>query len=664
MDDFDYMEEIVSEFVIEASELLEQLETDLITLEANPNDPDLLNQIFRAAHTIKGTSGFLGFDKMSRLTHAAEDILNKLRKGAIAVNSDLTDAILASVDMLRTMLETIKETGKEGEVDVDSLIERIRQLNTASADAPAKSEAPQSENKSPEKEKPVVAADAPPEVDKQTPEKAAVNDADVPAIQPAASPEREEKAAPQEDEKSAAAEKKEKPQEPPAPAPAQATDQHKESATAVSPPEPTAKEAEAPLAAETEKSEESDAGTAAKVAMNDADAPQKQTEETTPAAAKTVSPPPPAAPAKSSASAPQCATTGRVEKKPAQTVRVPVDRLDDLMNLVGELVLARNRLNQITSYFESSISKANFESHIQGGDAEEHRSNFVASQERYLTMLMETNSLIGLITSELQMAVLQTRMLPIDTLFCKIPRMVRDISKETGREVDLMLEGGDTELDKSVIEELGGPLTHLIRNSLDHGIEPPDVREQLGKPRKGKLRLFAYQEGNHIIIGIEDDGAGIDPEKIKAIAVERGVITEGEAARMNEREAINLIFRPGFSTKKKVTSVSGRGVGMDVVKTNVMRLNGMIEVISKKGKGSTFLLKLPLTLAIIQGLVVRVSDEVLVIPIVSVLETVKVRMDQFHQVGSQQVIQLREQVIPVIDLAKFFHLNQDNEKRQ
>jgi two-component system chemotaxis sensor kinase CheA len=321
------------------------------------------------------------------------------------------------------------------------------------------------------------------------------------------------------------------------------------------------------------------------------------------------------------------------------TVRVDVKRLDDLMNQVGELVLERNRMIQLNQ-------------DLQQGDAERHDFN---EEFGKLTKRM------SFVTSELQMQVLKMRMIPVDKVFKKFPRIVRSLARDMGKEVDLQIFGEETELDRSVVDEIGDPLIHLIRNAMDHGLETPDERVDAGKPRVGTLILAAVHEGNQIIISIKDDGRGIDTDRVGRKAVEKGLVTEDQLAAMSQRELFDLIFLPGFSTKEKASDLSGRGVGMDVVKTNIKKLNGLVEIKSEKGMGSEFILRLPLTLAIIQSLLVEVEGEIYSIPLSSVLETLRVEQSMFHMVGGQEVLKLRESVLPLMRLQRKFNVQKRHE---
>ena len=322
------------------------------------------------------------------------------------------------------------------------------------------------------------------------------------------------------------------------------------------------------------------------------------------------------------------------------TVRVDVKRLDDLMNQVGELVLERNRMIQINQ-------------NLQQGDV-----NKVDFNEEFSKLTKRMN----FVTSELQMQVLKMRMLPVEKVFKKFPRIVRSMARDLGKEVDLQIFGEETELDRSVVDEIGDPLIHLIRNAMDHGLETPDERIAVGKSRVGTLVLAAVHEGNQIIISIKDDGRGIDTDRVGRKAVEKGLISEEQLGAMSQRELFDLIFLPGFSTKEKASDLSGRGVGMDVVKTNIKKLNGLIEIKSEKGLGSEFILRLPLTLAIIQSLLVEVEGEIYSIPLSSVLETLRVDQRQFHLIGGQEVLKLRDMVLPLMRLQKIFNVQQHYEQ--
>jgi two-component system, chemotaxis family, sensor kinase CheA len=313
------------------------------------------------------------------------------------------------------------------------------------------------------------------------------------------------------------------------------------------------------------------------------------------------------------------------------TVRVDVKRLDDLMNQVGELVLERNRMIQLHGDYQLGIDPTTF------GD------DFGKLSKR-----------MNFVTSELQMQVLKMRMLPVEKVFKKFPRIVRNLARDLGKEVELQILGEETELDRSVVDEIGDPLIHLIRNALDHGLETPEQRLSAGKSRGGTVVLSAAHEGNQIVISIKDDGRGIDPDRISRKAIEKGLITEEQLVSMGTGDILDLLFLPGFSTKEQATDLSGRGVGMDVVRTNIRKLNGMIEIKNDLGRGSEFILKLPLTLAIIQSLLVEVEREVYSIPLASVIETMRVSKKEFHLMGGQEVLKLRDSVLPLMRLQRVF----------
>ena len=491
------MAEILESFNIETKEIMEKLGQELLELEKSPGDAELHNSIFRAVHTIKGTSSFLGFEQLTALAHKSEDVLNKVRKGDLAVTTEGMDVLVEAYDMLKLLLQRIAEKNAE-RVDLTTIVAKLESLAEGS-------------------------------VGGATP--------DTPVELPAA------------------------------PAVAEGTG---------------SRQSASPLVRES-------------------------------------NPPP--------------ASSGALHhaKIVDSTIRVDVTRLDGLMNLVGELVLGRNRLSQIA---------------FQLG--EQHEDVAVAKD------LAETSSQIDFLTTELQMAVMKTRMVPIAKVFNKLPRLIRDLCKEMGKEIDLQITGEETELDKSIIEELNDPLVHIIRNAADHGVELPGERREKGKPEKGVVKVKAEHVGNNIVISIRDDGKGMDPEKLKLKGIEKGLITEEKAREMSKQEAFNLIFAPGFSTALKVTNVSGRGVGMDVVRTNISKLKGIIEIESGVGLGSAFVIKLPLTLAIIQGLLVEANNEIFAIPLGSVLEVVRARQEDMSTINGHEVIRLRNAVLPLARISEVY----------
>lgn len=615
MDEF---QEILQDFLVESFELIEQLDQDLVELESRPDDLDLLNRIFRVAHTIKGASSFLNFDVLTHLTHHMENILNLARHGELVIDPNVMDVILESIDLMKALLHQIRDTGVDGGLDVSGCVARLDAAASGDS-APAVEAAPAV---APE---PVVSA-AP--VMEDEPDYSGMSEADVEAeIERLLAVRQAEDAA-----KRAA-------KSPSAESPA-STDEEPDY-TGMSDAEVEA-EIERLLAV---RQAEDAAKRASKSSSESASAPK----------AETPPPPPPqpvATPQPEPVAAPKPAAAVAAAPKPAprapakddgeggkggaaveQTIRVDVKRLDHLMNLIGELVLGKNRLIKIND------------------DVEERYEG-----EAFLEELNQVVSIVSLVTTDLQIAVMKTRMLPIGKVFNKFPRMIRDLSRELNKKIELEITGEETELDKSIVEEIGDPLVHIIRNSCDHGIETPEKRQAGGKPETGTIQLKAYHEGNHIVIQIIDDGKGLDSDMLKTKAMEKGLITEKEADTMSDKEAYGLIFRPGFSTAAQVTSVSGRGVGMDVVKTNIEKLNGMIDIDSEVGSGTSMKLKIPLTLAIIQALLVGVQEEYYAIPLASVLETVRISKDEIYTVENRSVMRLRDEVLSLVHIGDIFEV--------
>ncbi len=580
----DDLQEIMEDFLIEAFEMNEQLDQDLVELEHNPEDLDLLNRIFRVAHTIKGSSSFLNLNILTHLTHNMEDVLNRARKGEIKITPDIMDVVLRSIDLMKTLLVTIRDTGSDTnngkENEIEEAVKQLQAITSQNLEGAKETsgtkEAPKEENKEEAKEE-----------NKEN--KAKAPTAENPASDNPLADE------PDLDYANMSAE-----------------------------------EVEAEIERLLNKRQEADKE---RRAQKKQEAKPKQEIAPTKEAPKTETPKAPKTETKAKAKA-----DSEENKAPSigveQTVRVDVRRLDHLMNLIGELVLGKNRLIRIYS------------------DVEERYDG-----EKFLEELNQVVSSISAVTTDLQLAVMKTRMQPVGKVFNKFPRMVRDLSRELGKSIELIIEGEETELDKSIVEEIGDPLIHIIRNSCDHGIEPLEERRRLNKPETGKVQLSAYNEGNHIVIKISDDGKGLDPVMLKEKAIEKGVISERDAEGMSDREAFNLIFKPGFSTAKVVSNVSGRGVGMDVVKTNIEKLNGIIEIDSEVGVGTTQKLKIPLTLAIIQALLVGVQEEYYAIPLSSVLETVRISQDEIYTVDGKSVLRLRDEVLSLVRLSDIFKVD-------
>ncbi|MGL2340626.1 chemotaxis histidine kinase/response regulator CheAY2 [Helicobacter pylori] len=579
----DDLQEIMEDFLIEAFEMNEQLDQDLVELEHNPEDLDLLNRIFRVAHTIKGSSSFLNLNILTHLTHNMEDVLNRARKGEIKITPDIMDVVLRSIDLMKTLLVTIRDTGSDTNNGKENEIEEaVKQLQAITSQNLEGAKETSGTKETPKKIKE--------EIKEKTKEEVKANKAPT-----AENPASDNPLADEPDLDYA---------------------------------NMSAEEVEAEIERLLNKRQEADK-------ERRAQKKQEAKQEVTPTkeAPKTETPKAPKTETKAKAKA-----DTEENKAPSigveQTVRVDVRRLDHLMNLIGELVLGKNRLIRIYS------------------DVEERYDG-----EKFLEELNQVVSSISAVTTDLQLAVMKTRMQPVGKVFNKFPRMVRDLSRELGKSIELIIEGEETELDKSIVEEIGDPLIHIIRNSCDHGIEPLEERRRLNKPETGKVQLSAYNEGNHIVIKISDDGKGLDPVMLKEKAVEKGVISERDAEGMSDREAFNLIFKPGFSTAKVVSNVSGRGVGMDVVKTNIEKLNGIIEIDSEVGVGTTQKLKIPLTLAIIQALLVGVQEEYYAIPLSSVLETVRISQDEIYTVDGKSVLRLRDEVLSLVRLSDIFKVD-------
>ncbi len=543
----DDMKEITEDFLVEAFELIDKMDQDLVELENNPDDLELLNSIFRVAHTVKGSSSFLNFSVLTELTHHMEDVLNKARKDELKITPEIMDVILESVDMMKALLENIRDEGTdECGIDITDICKRFDAISNGESLESNENNGENSNTPSDEQ------------------------------------PQEEHSILEQKDL-------------------SELTDEEVEA------------EIQRLLAQKQKEKEQKKKKSQNKPQKQD----KKEIKNTKPNPLK-----------------PKNKETNKEKKNssaPEQTIRVEVSRLDSLMNLIGELVLGKNRLLKIYD------------------DVEERYEG-----EKFLEELNQVVSSISLVTTDLQIAVMKTRMLPISKVFNKFPRLVRDLSRELNKEIELIMSGEETELDKSIIEEIGDPLVHMIRNSCDHGIESPEERKQKGKDPKGKVYLKAYNEGNQIVIEIKDDGAGMDPEFLKMKALDKGIVSEKEVENMSDKEAYGLIFKPGFSTAAKVTGVSGRGVGMDVVKTNIEKLNGIIDIESTLGEGTTFKLKIPLTLAIMQALLVSVQEEFFAIPLSSVLETVRIKLDEIYTIDGKNVLKLRDEVLPLARLSDMF----------
>jgi two-component system chemotaxis sensor kinase CheA len=540
----DELKEILNEFLAEAQEMIELLDQRFISLESDPNNRAMLDEIFRAMHSMKGSGAFLGFTRLVDVAHRAENILNKLRQGEMAVTPNVINVVLEAVDVVKLLMADIRESGTDTHVQVDAISTKLDEILSSTEGAPGESVAIPTVAVSDTAGVPEPAQDAPPS-----------KLGEILIQEGSASKEQVLEALEQQERKLPLG------------------------------------EILVQSGVITERTLES--------------ALQKQ-----------------AKPAKAG--------------EDDQTIRVETSRLDSVMNLVGELVLGRNRLMKL------------------GGGLEQSYEN-----EPLVRGLTETLAQLNLVTTDLQLAVMKTRMLPIRKVLAKFPRMVSDLSQKLNKQVRLELHGEETELDKSVADEVGDPLVHIVRNAIDHGIELPAERQAAGKATEGLVRIAASQEGNSIVIRIQDDGRGLQIDRIKAKALSRGIVSEPELASMDPRDVLNLVFLPGFSTAEQVTDVSGRGVGMDVVRTNIRRINGSVEIDSQVGKGSVITIKLPLTIAIIQALLVEVQQATFAIPLGSVIEAVKITKDDVKTINGREVLTLRERVLPLLRLSEEFNIPSD-----
>lgn len=653
---FDVDEEILQDFLIEAGEILELLQEQLVALENNPDDTDLLNAIFRGFHTVKGGAGFLSLTPMVDVCHEAENTFDLLRTGKRSVNAELMDIILQAVDAINTMFAQTQQGEQQDPAD-PALLARLKMLSSG---APLPSELGQVAAEPAPEPEPIVEAEVAIVADEMPVEVTKNGDSSIDEIDEA-----EFEAlldalhgsgkGPASATVVIDAPAKAKPATPVSSAPASddITDDEFEALL-------DELHGSGKFKAEVEAPAKPKAATVTPTPPVDADeitddeferlldelhgkggAPVKATikAETSSVTATPTAP----TPAPKVASAPIAVAKPKAEiivaeKAPAKaapsanvpqgetTVRVDTARLDQIMNMVGELVLVRNRLVSLgVSRDDEEMSKA------------------LAN--------------LDLVTADLQGAVMKTRMQPIKKVFGRFPRVVRDLARTLNKEIDLVMIGEETDLDKNLVEALADPLVHLVRNSVDHGIEMPNDREANGKPRTGTITLSASQEGDHILLKIEDDGAGMDPEKLKQIAIKRGVLDEDAASRMTDSEAYNLIFAPGFSTKVEISDISGRGVGMDVVKTRITQLNGTVHIDSMKGKGTILEIKVPLTLAIMPTLMVDVAKQVFALPLSSVNEIFHLDLTKTNIVDGQLTVIVRNKAVPLFYLEHWLHRN-------
>lgn len=612
MEDID---EIVREFLVESYENLDQLDRDLVELEENPGDRPLLSSVFRTIHTIKGTSGFLAFSRLERVTHAGENLLVELRDGRRQMDQVTTDVLLRTVDTVRLLLDAIERTGGEGDVDVDVVVEAIvavQEGRTAAAPAtaapaPAAEPAVTPAEAAPAAAEPTDAVEPAPEpaTDVPHPREAPADETAAQVGAAAAAPAAEAVATPDKAPtiKQIARRVPTTPAAPPAPAGGSG-------AGDVTPVLPTPHvDPDAQRAAD-EALEAAAVQALATAALADLSTGREYQPTMAPAAAP-------------------LEEVGTLRGASESSVRIDVDLLDRLMRQVGELVLVRNRLTRLAA----------------------------ESQDVDLTRSAQQ---LNLIASELQDGVMRTRMQPIENVWAKMPRVVRDLAATCGREVRLELVGGETELDRSLLEAVKDPLTHLVRNAVDHGIEPPAERVAAGKPSHGTLELRAFHAGGQVVVEVRDDGRGIDPQKVAESAVRKGLRTPEQVASLGQAEMLGLLFLPGFSTAAAVTNVSGRGVGMDVVRTRIEAVGGTVDVESTVGVGTSWRLRIPLTLAIMPSLSVECDGDVYAVPQVHVLELVALdeRAEQaVEHVHEAPVYRLRGELLPLVPLREVLGLS-------
>ncbi|QDH66889.1 chemotaxis protein CheA [Pseudomonas azotoformans] len=663
-------EEILQDFLVEAGEILEQLSEQLVELESRPDDANLLNAIFRGFHTVKGGAGFLQLHELVECCHIAENVFDILRKGERHVDSELMDVILEALDAVNGMfsevrerapitaatpellaalaryaepadtsaapvVEAVPEPVAEPEADVtDSEFEQLlSSLSAVKAEAEAPAAAAAAPAAAPTSEditdaefeslldqlhgKGQFAADA------VAPAGAAVGAADAPAASASTDITDDEFEA--------------------------LLDQLHGKGTFAADALPAVAATAAAPAAPAAGAKPADDGLISdhefEALLDDLHGKGKFTEvapaaaaaTAAPVAAKAAAPAAKPAPAPVAAPAPARAAAAPVAEKPASeaetTVRVDTARLDDIMNMVGELVLVRNRLVRLG---------------LSSGDE----------------AMQKAVSNLDVVTADLQTAVMKTRMQPIKKVFGRFPRLVRDLARQLKKEINLELVGEETDLDKNLVEALADPLVHLVRNAVDHGVETPEEREASGKSRGGKVILAAEQEGDHILLSITDDGKGMDPNILRSIAVKRGVMDKDAADRLTDTECYNLIFAPGFSTKTEISDVSGRGVGMDVVKTKISQLNGSINIYSTKGQGSKIVIKVPLTLAIMPTLMVMLGNQAFAFPLVNVNEIFHLDLSRTNVVDGQEVVIVRDKALPLFYLKRWLVASAAHEEQR
>ena len=605
----DDMREIFDEFMLEAEEILENLDQELVELENDPSDKELLNKIFRGMHTLKGGAGFLGLESIIELAHKIESIFDKLRNDEMSLDSDKMDIILEGIDTLKNAIVTLKEEHEIPEKeDIADILNKLDNLlegkilssenhnNEETFNEPQTQEKEDLKSNDSDNEYEVVFKEnvdpAVQEIIKKYPNMNFKEILDELILLP-----------PEERDMTLI----------------EKIDKLIEDGKDVEDLILEIRKKEHKVESETQDTEKD----------KDKDEDKKISKENKNRQKKD-----------NGLEKENLKPKKSLKKEETETIRVDIDRVEVLMNLVGELVLDRNRIVKLASKF-STIDKES--------EVAEELNEAIAGMSRSV--------------SDLQEAVMKLRMQPVKKIFSKFPRIVRDLAKKLGKKINLELEGEDTEIDRSILNKLEDPLIHLVRNSIDHGIETPDIRRASGKNETGTIKLAAFQEGDRIIVSIEDDGKGIDPEVIKKKAIEKGLIKPDQAENMSDKEIYELIFLPGFSTAEQISDVSGRGVGMDVVASTIHSLRGTIEIDSEPGKGTKITMKLPLTVAIIRTLMVGSNDRVFAIPIFSVAEIIQYNPNDIKDVGHYKSLMLRDKVYLLFNLNELFELEQDGEEK-
>ena len=593
------MDDLLNEFLTETAESIAVIDVELVKFEQNPNDAGILQNIFRLVHTIKGTSGFLGLPRLEKVAHHGEDVLGKIRDGELEVTPVAVTLILKAIDAIKVLLAELEESGSEAEGDDSEIIAELVAMAEGRTADPGDAPAADTELAEPQPEEAAPA---------DTGDNSAADDSDADVAGPVADDAGFPVAKELLDEVEAAA--------------AAGIGAATEKELAAEMEKERAAEQGASSDAESAPSEDADASAEAP------SAPEDQGEVAVSA------PQVPAAPAqkKSTPAKSEEKLAPKESSVAAQSIRVNVDLLENLMTLVSEMVLTRNQLMQM----------------VRGQDD----SEFHSPLQR-----------LSLITTDLQEGVMKTRMQPIGNAWAKLPRIVRDLAVEAGKKIELKMLGADTELDRQVLELIKDPLTHMVRNSADHGLETTEGRQAANKPDTGTITLNAFHEGGHIIIQIADDGRGLNMERITTKVIENGLATEAEVEGMSDQQIQQYIFKAGFSTAEKITNVSGRGVGMDVVRTNIEKIGGTVELISEAGRGSTFTIKIPLTLAIVSALIVACGGERFAIPQISVLELVRASAhseNTIEMINKAPVLRLRNRLLPLVPLRDLLKLNAES----